>query len=194
MCRHIPIVAWRCAIRYLSSIENFTCLHLEHFLMSEVNPSSLHSRSCFVSNSSQSYYTYILWTQLESLEVIWHCQAYWSESGLLQCASSYRGEGVRQLLNCCVWRQHPDPIGYGLAKEAYVESAGPDCIIPGQRRPIRVLGLQVRHRSSAKYPTSLTRICSLVYCAKFILDLVSVSPLYFAAFMPWASISNTNTL
>jgi len=39
--------------------------------------------------------------------------------------------------------KHPDPIGYGLAKEAYVESAGPDCIIPGQRRPIRVLGLQL---------------------------------------------------
>lgn len=75
-----------------------------------------------------------------------------------------------------------------------MESAGPDCIIPGQRRPIRVLGLQVRHRLSAKHPISVTRICSLVYCAKFILDLVSVSPLYFAAFMPWAGLSNKNIL
>lgn len=30
-----------------------------------------------------------------------------------------------------------------------MESAGPDCIIPGQRRPIRVLGLQVIHLPSA---------------------------------------------
>ncbi|XP_024368741.1 uncharacterized protein [Physcomitrium patens] len=39
--------------------------------------------------------------------------------------------------------KHPDPIGYGLAREAYVEPAGPDCIIPGLQRPVKVLGLQV---------------------------------------------------
>lgn len=43
----------------------------------------------------------------------------------------------------CQWMQHPDPIGYGLAREAYVEPAGPDCIIPGLQRPVKVLGLQV---------------------------------------------------
>ncbi|KAL2610051.1 hypothetical protein R1flu_028624 [Riccia fluitans] len=39
--------------------------------------------------------------------------------------------------------KHPDPIGYGLASEAFVEPAGPDCIIPGLTRPVRVLGVQV---------------------------------------------------
>ncbi|KAG0504913.1 hypothetical protein M758_N004800 [Ceratodon purpureus] len=39
--------------------------------------------------------------------------------------------------------KHPDPIGYGLACEAFVEPAGPDCIIPGLQKPVRVLGLQV---------------------------------------------------
>ncbi len=39
--------------------------------------------------------------------------------------------------------QHPDPIGYGLARECFLEPAGPDCIIPGQPKPIRLLGFQV---------------------------------------------------
>ncbi|KAG6545679.1 hypothetical protein Mapa_012864 [Marchantia paleacea] len=39
--------------------------------------------------------------------------------------------------------KHPDPIGHGLASEAFVEPAGPDCIIPGLTRPVRVLGVQV---------------------------------------------------
>ncbi|CAM6091241.1 unnamed protein product [Calypogeia fissa] len=39
--------------------------------------------------------------------------------------------------------KHPDPVGMGLATEAFVEPAGPDCIIPGLRRPIRFLGIQV---------------------------------------------------
>lgn len=39
--------------------------------------------------------------------------------------------------------KHPDPVGKGLACEAFVESAGPDCIVPGQIRPIKLLGLQL---------------------------------------------------
>eukprot|EP00249_Psilotum_nudum_P004602 c18104_g1_i1 orf=487-882(-) len=39
--------------------------------------------------------------------------------------------------------KHPDPIGVGLATEAFVEAAGPECIVPGHHRPIRVLGMQV---------------------------------------------------
>lgn len=39
--------------------------------------------------------------------------------------------------------KHPDPVGMGLATEAFVEPAGPDCIIPGLRRPIKLLGIQV---------------------------------------------------
>ncbi|KAK2364200.1 hypothetical protein P8452_67227 [Trifolium repens] len=39
--------------------------------------------------------------------------------------------------------RHPDPIGNGLGDEAIVEAAGPECIIPGQMTPIKVLGLKV---------------------------------------------------
>ncbi|GMJ02972.1 hypothetical protein like AT2G36835 [Hibiscus trionum] len=39
--------------------------------------------------------------------------------------------------------KHPDPIGSGLATEAILESAGPECIVPGQIMPIRLLGLKV---------------------------------------------------
>ncbi|WCJ34455.1 hypothetical protein M5689_015765 [Euphorbia peplus] len=39
--------------------------------------------------------------------------------------------------------KHPNPIGSGLANEAIVESAGPDCVVPGQITPIRLLGLKV---------------------------------------------------
>lgn len=39
--------------------------------------------------------------------------------------------------------QHPNPIGDGLATEAIVEAAGPDCIVPGQVTPVRLLGLKV---------------------------------------------------
>ncbi|KAG8376616.1 hypothetical protein BUALT_Bualt09G0082000 [Buddleja alternifolia] len=39
--------------------------------------------------------------------------------------------------------KHPDPIGSGLGKEALVEAAGPDCIVPGQVAPIKLLGLKV---------------------------------------------------
>ncbi|KAF2307434.1 hypothetical protein GH714_028567 [Hevea brasiliensis] len=38
---------------------------------------------------------------------------------------------------------HPNPIGSGLATEAMVESAGPDCVVPGQITPVRLLGLKV---------------------------------------------------
>ncbi|XP_030495723.1 uncharacterized protein LOC115711511 isoform X3 [Cannabis sativa] len=36
-----------------------------------------------------------------------------------------------------------NPVGNGLASEAIVESAGPDCIVPGQITPIKLLGLKV---------------------------------------------------
>ncbi|KAM7264392.1 hypothetical protein ACFE04_002075 [Oxalis oulophora] len=39
--------------------------------------------------------------------------------------------------------QHPNPVGHGLATEAIVEAAGPDCIVPGQVKPLRLLGLKV---------------------------------------------------
>lgn len=39
--------------------------------------------------------------------------------------------------------RHPDPIGGGLGHEAIVEPAGPDCLVPGQKMPIQLLGLQV---------------------------------------------------
>ncbi|KAE8720334.1 transcription factor MYB48-like isoform X1 [Hibiscus syriacus] len=39
--------------------------------------------------------------------------------------------------------KHPDPIGSGLATEAIVEAAGPECIVPGQFMPIRLLGIKV---------------------------------------------------
>lgn len=39
--------------------------------------------------------------------------------------------------------KHPDPIGSGLGKEAIVEAAGPDCIVPGQNPPIKLLGFKV---------------------------------------------------
>ncbi|KDP29181.1 hypothetical protein JCGZ_16570 [Jatropha curcas] len=39
--------------------------------------------------------------------------------------------------------KHPNPIGSGLATEAMVEAAGPDCIVPGQITPVRLLGLKV---------------------------------------------------
>lgn len=39
--------------------------------------------------------------------------------------------------------QHQDPVGSGLASDAIVEAAGPDCIVPGQIKPVRLLGLKV---------------------------------------------------
>ncbi|CAK9142989.1 unnamed protein product [Ilex paraguariensis] len=39
--------------------------------------------------------------------------------------------------------KHPNPIGSGLGKEAIVEAAGPDCIVPGQIAPVKLLGLKV---------------------------------------------------
>ncbi|CAI6006949.1 unnamed protein product, partial [Closterium sp. NIES-64] len=38
---------------------------------------------------------------------------------------------------------HPDPIGMGLAQEAGVEAAGEDCLVPGLKRPVIVMGVQV---------------------------------------------------
>ncbi|XP_043814658.1 uncharacterized protein LOC110620138 isoform X2 [Manihot esculenta] len=38
--------------------------------------------------------------------------------------------------------KHPNPVGTGLATEAVVEAAGPDCIVPGQITPIRLLGVK----------------------------------------------------
>ncbi|KAK7396596.1 hypothetical protein VNO78_17718 [Psophocarpus tetragonolobus] len=39
--------------------------------------------------------------------------------------------------------RHPDPIGNGFGDEAIVEAAGPDCIVPGLKMPLKLLGLQV---------------------------------------------------
>ena len=45
--------------------------------------------------------------------------------------------------NLSLFLQHPDPIGSGLAMDAILESAGPDCIVPGQTAPVKLLGLKV---------------------------------------------------
>nr|XP_043611442.1 uncharacterized protein LOC122583061 [Erigeron canadensis] len=39
--------------------------------------------------------------------------------------------------------KHPDPIGEGFGMEAIVEAAGPECIVPGQVTPVKLLGLKV---------------------------------------------------
>ncbi|XP_059428921.1 uncharacterized protein LOC132162655 [Corylus avellana] len=39
--------------------------------------------------------------------------------------------------------KHPNPIGSGLAMEAIVEAAGPECIVPGQMKPIKLVGVKV---------------------------------------------------
>ncbi|KAG0481966.1 hypothetical protein HPP92_010050 [Vanilla planifolia] len=37
---------------------------------------------------------------------------------------------------------HPNPIGEGFATQARLEAAGPECIIPGQITPLRILGVK----------------------------------------------------
>lgn len=39
--------------------------------------------------------------------------------------------------------KHPNPVGSGLAMEAIVEAAGPECVVPGQVTPIKLLGVKV---------------------------------------------------
>ncbi|KAJ8899820.1 hypothetical protein K2173_019521 [Erythroxylum novogranatense] len=39
--------------------------------------------------------------------------------------------------------KHPNPVGNGLAVDAVLEAAGPDCIVPGQIKPIRIVGVKV---------------------------------------------------
>ncbi|KAF3785148.1 hypothetical protein EJ110_NYTH28723 [Nymphaea thermarum] len=39
--------------------------------------------------------------------------------------------------------KHSNPVGNGFASEAQLESAGPECIVPGQVKPVRLLGLKV---------------------------------------------------
>ncbi|GLJ44323.1 hypothetical protein SUGI_0927890 [Cryptomeria japonica] len=39
--------------------------------------------------------------------------------------------------------KHPDPIGHGVAVEAFLESAGRECVVPGHVRPVTLLGLQL---------------------------------------------------
>ncbi|KAL7212074.1 hypothetical protein ACSBR2_014858 [Camellia fascicularis] len=38
---------------------------------------------------------------------------------------------------------HPNPIGSGLGNEAIVEAEGPDCIVPGQITPIKLILLMI---------------------------------------------------
>ena len=51
--------------------------------------------------------------------------------------------GFCWFLSFWVYLQHSNPIGNGLAMEAIVEAAGPECIVPGQITPIKLLGLKV---------------------------------------------------
>ncbi|KAD4384437.1 hypothetical protein E3N88_24605 [Mikania micrantha] len=39
--------------------------------------------------------------------------------------------------------KHPDPIGHGLGTEAIVEAAGPECVVPGQITPVKIVGVKV---------------------------------------------------
>ncbi|KAG7569424.1 hypothetical protein ISN45_Aa04g021430 [Arabidopsis thaliana x Arabidopsis arenosa] len=39
--------------------------------------------------------------------------------------------------------KHPNPVGGGFAMEAVLESAGPECVVPGQVTPLRLLGVKV---------------------------------------------------
>ncbi|OAY71528.1 hypothetical protein ACMD2_09302, partial [Ananas comosus] len=39
--------------------------------------------------------------------------------------------------------RHPNPVGEGFAMEAKLEAAGPDCVVPGQITPVKLLGLKV---------------------------------------------------
>ncbi|KAI0511297.1 hypothetical protein KFK09_011922 [Dendrobium nobile] len=39
--------------------------------------------------------------------------------------------------------KHPNPIGEGFATEARLEAAGPECIVPGQVTPVRILGIKI---------------------------------------------------
>ncbi|CAN6439360.1 unnamed protein product [Victoria cruziana] len=39
--------------------------------------------------------------------------------------------------------KNSNPVGNGFASEARLESAGPECIVPGQVKPVRLLGLKV---------------------------------------------------
>lgn len=39
--------------------------------------------------------------------------------------------------------QDENPVGNGLAVDAVLEAAGPDCIVPGQVTPVKLLGLKV---------------------------------------------------
>lgn len=47
--------------------------------------------------------------------------------------------------------QHHNPIGSGLGQEAIVEAAGPDCIVPGQAAPIKLLGLKVLFSKNSSF-------------------------------------------
>ncbi|KAG6433988.1 hypothetical protein SASPL_105607 [Salvia splendens] len=61
----------------------------------------------------------------------------------------YSGYCGKHLVFLDIISQHDDPIGSGLGKEAVVEAAGPDCIVPGQTVPIKLLGLKVPPSPSA---------------------------------------------
>eukprot|EP00271_Cylindrocystis_brebissonii_P000406 TRINITY_DN1049_c0_g2_i1.p1 TRINITY_DN1049_c0_g2~~TRINITY_DN1049_c0_g2_i1.p1 ORF type:complete len:136 (-),score=17.76 TRINITY_DN1049_c0_g2_i1:384-791(-) len=74
----------------------------------------------------------------------------WRTGGSIPRISSVRGsvlmaapEGLALQQYALSIMKHPDPIGMGLASEAYFEAAGEGCLIPGMVKPVRVLGLQV---------------------------------------------------
>ncbi|XP_010243214.1 PREDICTED: uncharacterized protein LOC104587348 isoform X2 [Nelumbo nucifera] len=53
--------------------------------------------------------------------------------------------------------KHPDPIGAGFAMEATLEAAGPDCLVPGQITPIRLLGLKIHFMPCDRSQSKLER-------------------------------------
>ncbi|XP_027351333.1 uncharacterized protein LOC113862447 isoform X1 [Abrus precatorius] len=75
--------------------------------------------------------------------------------------------------------RHPDPIGSGLGDEAIVEAAGPDCIVPGQIMPLKLLGLQVWPISvDLKFLEPVGRelklLGKLFFCMQFMDDAVEL--------------------
>ncbi|KAJ8570596.1 hypothetical protein K7X08_037568 [Anisodus acutangulus] len=78
---------------------------------------------------------------------------YWDGTGHRWVIQVRKGDSIGEFLWAVqqqlapAFREQADPIGSGLGTEVIVEAAGPDCIVPGQNPPIKLLGFKV-HPSS----------------------------------------------
>ncbi|KAG0479307.1 hypothetical protein HPP92_010165 [Vanilla planifolia] len=76
--------------------------------------------------------------------------------------------------------KHPNPIGEGFATQARLEAAGPECIIPGQITPLRILGVKwalgfiswtTVYIFFDTESQSSSRVCNIILlCCYFVLD------------------------